>query len=471
MAGEFPSGLRMFAPACGIAAYSGGVPDDDESEKQPGLSGSAFARSVRLASLPVGFAGRTTVGVGKRLVGRPANTVLTEVQQRTADQIFKVLGELKGGAMKFGQAMSIFESALPEELIGPYRETLTRLQDAAPPMTPRMVASVMVAEFGTDWRSNFSVFDDRPTAAASIGQVHRATWHDGTEVAVKVQYPGAAKALQADLRQIARAARLFGVIAPGIDIKPLVAELQDRVAEELDYSLEAAAQSLFAMEFENDPHIVVPEVIAHTDRALVSTWLESECSLAQIISTGTQEQRDHFGEKYVRFLFDGPARTGMLHADPHPGNFRIMADGRLGVVDYGAVARLPDGPPPIIGDLLREAVDDNYDRLTEGLRAEGFIRRGVNLDAATIRMYLSPFVEPARQDEFTFSREWIRTQTVRVTTPSADGLGTAFKINLPPEYMLIHRVWLGGIGVLCQLGATAPFGRILRESLPGFARP
>src|SRR5680860_678197 len=235
-----------------------------------------------------------------------------------------------GGAMKFGQAMSIFESTLPDELIGPYRETLTKLQDAAPPMTPRMVDSVMPGESGPDWRSQFQEFNELPAAAASIGQVHKAVWSDGTQVAVKVQYPGAAQALRADLRQISRAARLFGVLAPGIDVKALGEELRERVAEELDYSLEAGAQSLFAGEFEGDPRIEVPRVIAHTKRALVTAWLDSESSLAQIIADGTQEQRDHFGEIYVRFLFDGPARTGMLHADPHPGNFRIMPDGRLG---------------------------------------------------------------------------------------------------------------------------------------------
>src|SRR5680860_1267469 len=229
----------------------------------------------------------------------------------------------------------------------------------APPMTPRMVDSVMSEEFGPDWRSQFQEFNELPAAAASIGQVHKAVWSDGTQVAVKVQYPGAAQALRADLRQISRAARLFGVLAPGIDVKALVEELRERVAEELDYSLEAGAQSLFAGEFEGDPRIEVPRVIAHTKRALVTAWLDSESSLAQIIADGTQEQRDHFGEIYVRFLFDGPARTGMLHADPHPGNFRIMPDGRIGVVDFGSVARLPEGLPPIIGELLRYAVDDD----------------------------------------------------------------------------------------------------------------
>lgn len=433
------------------------------------LTGSAFLRTARLASLPVGFAGRTTLGLGKRMVGAPANVVLSEVQRRTADQIFSVLGQLKGGAMKFGQAMSIFEAALPEELIGPYRETLVKLQDSAPPMPPDTVHRVMTEEFGAEWRQQFTSFEDKPAASASIGQVHRAVWADGQEVAVKLQYPGAAKALTADLKQIARLARLFGTLAPGLDVKPLVQELQDRVAEELDYNLEAGAQSVFAAEFEDDPEIVVPHVLAYTERALVSTWLGSDHSLAQVIADGTQEERDRYGLAYVRFLFAGPARTGMLHADPHPGNFRIMPDGRVGVVDYGAVARLPDGLPAPVGRLLRHAVDGEYDLVLEGLRDEGFLKRTTDLDADTIARYIGPFVEPASVERFTFSREWMRAQTLRVSALSADGMGTALKINLPPQYLLIHRVWLGGVGVLSQLGATAPFRSILEESLPGFA--
>ncbi|GAA3513606.1 AarF/ABC1/UbiB kinase family protein [Aeromicrobium panaciterrae] len=442
--------------------------DDEKPEGRP-LSGSAFARTARLASLPIGFAGRTTLGVGKRIVGAPAQGVLDEVQRRTADQIFTVLGQLKGGAMKFGQAMSIFEAALPDELIGPYRETLTKLQDSAPPMPPGVVHRVMAEEFGEDWREQFPTFGDSPAASASIGQVHRATWHDGTQVAVKLQYPGAAKALTADLRQIGRMARLFGILAPALDVKPLIAELQERVAEELDYSLEAGAQSVFAGAFADDPEVVIPEPIAHTEHALVSAWLESDSSLAQIITKGTQEERDRYGEAYVRFLFAGPERAGMLHADPHPGNFRIMADGRLGVVDFGAVARLPEGLPLSMGRLLRFAVDGDYESVADGLREEGFLKKGVNLDADTIARYIGPFTEPARTETFSFNRDWMRAQMQRVSAPTAEGMGTAMKINLPPQYLLIHRVWFGGIGVLSQLGATAPFRAILEESLPGFA--
>ena len=427
-------------------------------------------RTARLASLPLGYAGRATVSLGRRMGGAPAEAVASQLQQATAEQLFKVLGELKGGAMKFGQALSIFESALPENMVAPYRATLTSLQDAAPPMPASLVHQVLSRQLGARWRSTFKSFDDNPTAAASIGQVHKAVWRDGREVAVKVQYPGAGEALMGDLRQISRAARLFGGLIPGVDIKPLVEELQARVAEELDYALEAEAQTGFARAFADDPDIVVPAVVHQAGTVLVSEWLTSDRSLARLIADGTKADRARYGELYVRFLFSGPERAGMLHADPHPGNFRILPDGRMGVVDFGAVARLPDGGlPPIIGALLRHAVDDDYEAVLEGLRAAGFVKPSVSVDVDDLQAYLTPFAEPAMTPTFKFSRAWMRGQFARINDPRSPGYTTVLKINLPPEFLLIHRVWLGGIGVLSQLEAEAPFADILAEALPGFA--
>lgn len=433
------------------------------------LSGNSFARTARLAAMPAAFVGRRTWGLGKRLLGQPADVVLTEVQRRTADQIFSILGQLKGGAMKAGQAMSIFEAALPEELIGPYRHTLERLQDAAPAMPPATVHRVLDQNFNDQWRELFRCFNDAPTAAASIGQVHRATWHDGQDVAVKIQYPGAAQALESDLRQISRAARLLGTLTPGIDVSMLVTELQDRMAEEVDYSLEAGAQEVFATEFDSDPDIAIAHVLDQTEGVLVSQWLDASGSLADLINGGSITERNRLAEHYVRFLFAGPARTGMLHADPHPGNFLVMPDGRMAVVDFGAVARLPDGLPPVIGRLLAQAVAGDYESVADGLRDEGFLRPDTDIDTETLASYLDPFVEPARYERFHFNREWMRGQLQRVAARSSGGLGTAVKINLPPEYLLIHRVWMGGIGVLSQLEADAPFRQIMVDSLPGFA--
>ena len=443
----------------------------------------AAARTARLAGLPLGYAGRQALGLGKRLGGKPAEAVLTEVQQRTAEQLFRTLGELKGGAMKFGQALSVLEAALPEEVSAPYREHLTALQDSAPPMPTATVRQQLTSHLGDDWAERLVWLDGAPTAAASIGQVHRGRWvdhvpgSDGTEreVAVKVQYPGAGEALMGDLRQIARVARGVAPVFPGIDIKPLVTELQARAADELDYQLEAEAQAAYAEAFDGHPDIVVPRVVAVGGEVLVTEWMDSAHSLAHVIREGTREERDHYGELFVRFLFEGPRRTGMLHADPHPGNFRILPGddgrlGRLGVLDFGAVARLADGRlPTAMGRLMRIALDSDEESLVAGLRAEGFIKERIDVDPALVLRYLAPFVEPAAEERFTFTREWMREQFERVNDPRSETFTIATKLNLPTSYLLIHRTWLGAIGLLSQLGATASFREILEESLPGFA--
>jgi predicted unusual protein kinase regulating ubiquinone biosynthesis (AarF/ABC1/UbiB family) len=435
----------------------------------------AVARTARLAALPLGYAGRNALGLGKRIGGKPAEAVMSEIQQRTAEQLFRTLGELKGGAMKFGQAMSVLEAALPDELVAPYRAELTRLQDSAPPMPTQTVRDQIAADLGAHWRDELVWLDGGPTAAASIGQVHKGRWADGREVAVKVQYPGAGEALRSDLRQISRLARTIGPMVPGVDVKPLVAELQARANDELDYTLEAEAQRAFAEAFRGDPEIEVPDVVAVGEHVLVTEWLESPTSLAAVIQSGTQEERDHYGELFVRFLFAGPARTGMLHADPHPGNFRVLPNadgspGRLGVLDYGAVARLPDRAlPEAMGALIRIAGLRDPVELVAGLRREGFIKPGVKADPELVLDFLAPFVEPTLVDRFRFSREWMQQQFQRINNPREPTYALTLRLNLPPDYLLIHRTWLGGIGVLSQLGSEAPFRAILEEHLPGFA--
>ena len=261
------------------------------------------------------------------------------MQQRTAEQLFRVLGELKGGAMKLGQALSIFESALPEELAAPYRQQLTR------------AAGLRSADVG-DHRAPRAGHRARhrlaPAAASSSTTTRRrpprsarCTAAAGTTAArsrSRCSTPAPGDALLSDLRQISRVARTFGGLVPGIDIKPLVAELQARVAEELDYGLEAEAQHAFAVAFAGDPDFAGPRRGRALRQGAGLGVAGRPRSLSRVIAEGTQDERDHYGELYARFLFDGPARAGLLHADPHPGNFRICPpDGSLGGI---GVARL-----------------------------------------------------------------------------------------------------------------------------------
>lgn len=431
------------------------------------LPRNALTRSVRMAALPAAFAGRTALGFGKRVGGKSAEIVAAELQARTAEQMFKVLGELKGGAMKLGQAMSIFEAALPEDIAGPYRAALTKLQDAAPPLPAEAIHKILAEELGAQWRTKFLEFADQPAAAASIGQVHKATWHDGRVVAVKVQYPGADKALISDLNQMARMGKLFASWVPGLDIKPLLDELRDRAVDELDYLHESQNQRAFAIAYEGDPEFVVPHVLVAAPHVLVSEWIDGT-ALSSIIKDGGQAERDAAGVLYERFLLSGPSRAGLLHADPHPGNFRITPDGRLGVLDFGACASLPDGLPSAMGSLLRIAQLGDAQTVIEGLRAEGFIKPNIEVDAEQVLGYLAPFVEPARYEEFTFSRDWMRGQFTRMNDMRNPDFAVGLKLNLPPSYALIHRVWLGCIGVLCQLGATVPMRAELTRWVPDF---
>jgi hypothetical protein len=263
--------------------------------------------------------------------------------------------------------------------------------------------------------------------------------------------------------------RLFGVLMPGLEVGALLDELRARVVEELDYQLEATSQEAFAEAYAGDEDIFVPDVVAATDHVLVSEWMDGT-PLSKVIAEGSQEQRNRAGILIVRFLFSGPARVGLLHADPHPGNFRMLADGRLGVLDFGAVDRLPDGFPRFFGMLLRLTHEDRgIETVDLLLRDNGFLKPGVNVDLSALRAYLAPLAEPSKVESFKFSRGWMRSEAARVTDMRPAAVGR--RLNLPPSYVLIHRVSTAGIGVLCQLECEGPFRAEVIQWMPGYRDP
>ena len=202
----------------------------------------------------------------------------------------------------------------------------------------------------------------------------------------------------------------------------------------------------------------------------MTEWLPGT-PLSKIILDGTTEQRDRAGGLLSLLHFSAPARAGLLHADPHPGNFRLLDDGRLGVIDFGAVARLPNGAPEQIGRITRLALDNDVDGVVKALYADNFIRPNIVVeDPQKVMDYLRPILEPLDSESFTFTREWIRKQAARIADPRNDAGRIGRQLNLPPQYLLIHRVTLGSIGVLCQLGATARYREIVERWQPGFAR-
>ncbi|MGH3520179.1 MAG: ABC1 kinase family protein [Haloechinothrix sp.] len=433
-----------------------------------GLPRNTAARTAKLASLPLGIAGRAVGGWGRRLTGQSAEEVNAMLSAKAAEQLFEVLGTLKGGAMKFGQALSVFEAAIPDEMAAPYREALVRLQSAAPPMSTRQTHRVLAEQLGRSWSQRFAEFNEAPSASASIGQVHRAVWHDGRDVAVKVQYPGADEALRSDLRQLQRFSKVFQALAPGTEVKPLLAELADRMNEELDYRSEADHQRAFAHAYAGDDQFVVPKVVASAPKVIVTEWVTGT-PLSTIISGEEQTTRDKVGALLTEFHYSAPARAHRMHSDPHPGNFMLTADGRLCVIDFGAVARLPHGIPRGLGEITRLALDSRPVELMEVLRSHRFIKPGTQVPAEDVLAYLAPFTEPLLADTFRFTRRWLQWQAGRVGNTRGQDFRTGRWLNLPAEYLLIHRTTAGNTGILCQLEAEFAVRSIVEHWVPGFA--
>ena len=433
----------------------------------PSLTTARLVRSARLLSLPLGAAALAAEGAARRLAGQDREQVAARLRERNAARTRRVLGELKGGALKAGQLLSTVEALFPQDPESTWREALSGLQESNVALPFDQVEPVLRADLGSGWRELFADFAEQAVAAASIGQVHRARWADGREVAVKVQYPGVREALSSDVYVLSLMSRGAALVARGLALPPLVAELRDRLTEELDYEHEARTQSRFAAAYSGDPDVLVPAVVRVTPRVLVMDWLDGT-PLSAVARGGTQDERDRAAGLYQRFLVSGPARAGLLHTDPHPGNFRMLADGRLGVLDFGSSLELPE-MPATFGRLLRALLDEDPEAVLRQLRADGFVRPGVQVDVAKLVDYMAPFSVPARHETFHFSRDWLRSEFARVNDPRNPDFGVALKLDLPAEHLFTHRVWLGMVGVLCQLEATVPIRSVLQRWLPGFA--
>jgi predicted unusual protein kinase regulating ubiquinone biosynthesis (AarF/ABC1/UbiB family) len=429
---------------------------------------SRLTRTARLLSLPAGTAALAAEGAVRRAVGQDPAQVRSALRARNAARTRRVLDDLKGGALKAGQLLSTVEALFPQDPEQTWREALQGLQSGSRAVPFADIEPVLRAELGTRWRDRFTEFAEQPVAAASIGQVHRATWPDARRVAVKVQYPGVREALAADVRAVSVASRAAALVARGLALPPLLRELRDRLTEELDYEHEGRAQRRFAQAYAGDAEVVVPDVLLATPRVLVMDWLDGR-PLSAVAQTAGQDERDRVAGQYQRFLVTGPGRAGLLHTDPHPGNFLALPDGRLGVLDFGSTLPLPGGMPETFGRLLRALLGDEPAEVLRRLREAGFVRPGVDLEVDRLVDWMAPFTEPARHEEFRFSRAWLRGQFGRVNDPRNPDFGVALKLALPAEHLFTQRVWLGMVGVLCSLEAAVPVAPVLRAYLPGFA--
>lgn len=433
------------------------------------VTSSRLRRNTAVAALPVRAAWRSLSATARSwLTGRDRADLTNQARAQTAEDTRRVLGDLKGGALKVGQMLSTVDALLPQDPDASWQQAVVALQEQNPGLPFVEVEPVLVGNLGARWRDRFREFDEQPVAAASIGQVHRAVWRDGTDVAVKIQYPGVAEAMAADIRSLSVVLRLTSVVARGVAMPPLVAELRTRLGEELDYRREGDHQARFAAAYAGDREFVVPAVVFRSPRVLVDEWLPGT-GLAEIARSGSREERDRAGLLYQRFFLTSPTRVGLLHTDPHPGNFRLLADGRLGVLDFGSVLVLPDGLPASFGGLIGGMLAGNPAAVERRLRSDGFIRPGRSIEIDKLVDYLSPFTEPAGHEFFHYRREWLREQFSRANDPRNPDFAVAMKLNLPAEQLFTYRVWLGLTGVLSGLDATVPVRSELMAHLPGFA--
>jgi predicted unusual protein kinase regulating ubiquinone biosynthesis (AarF/ABC1/UbiB family) len=388
-------------------------------------------------------------------------------QLKTAEQVAETLGHLKGALMKLGQMASYLDQGLPE----PIREALAQLQQDAPPMAPELAASVVVAELGAPPTELFAEWDPVPIAAASIGQVHRAMTHDGRAVAVKVQYPGVDEAIRGDLDNAGLLFTGMKALFPGLEPGPLVAELRERIIEELDYRLEAENQRRFAQAYAGHPTIHVPEVVDELcSERVLTTELATGARFAEVL-TWPQDQRDLAGETIYRFVFGSLYRLGAFNGDPHPGNYLFGPDGRVTFLDYGLVKRFtPEELLPfeeMIVAMVHHRDPGEFRAIVERV---GLLKPGQPFTDEAVGEYFGHFYEFVLEDRVVPMTEEYASETVRRFFDTSGEHGEIMKAaNVPPSMVIIQRINLGLYAILGQLGASANWRRIAEELWPWVA--
>ena len=436
-----------------------------ESEKIPT---SRVRRTATVASLAATEAmkqfGTRAANVARS--EQASDEAMARRQLETAKQIVAALGTMKGAAMKLGQVMSFLDVGLvPEQYREEFQHELAKLRDAAPTVSFKQMRRVIEEDLEEPLADLFDAFEEEPIAAASIGQVYRGTLKDGREVAVKVQYPGVASAVRADLQNLDMILRLLKRMTPGLDVKAIAEEIRERIVEELDYELEAQNQRALARIFEGHPFIVVPEVITSMsrERVLVSAYVSGVGF--EELKHRPQAERDRLAEIVFRFFLGCLYRHRQFSGDPHPGNFLLLEDGRVAFLDFGLFKRLDAGPVELELAAQRAVVERDAASLHRLLAESGFLPEPERVDSE----HLLAFVEDAiwwytTADETVELTPEIATE---VMIESSDPRSSHFREMrhqaLRPEHLFGRRMEMLTLAVLSQLHARANWHRIARE--------
>jgi predicted unusual protein kinase regulating ubiquinone biosynthesis (AarF/ABC1/UbiB family) len=428
---------------------------------------SRVGRTAKIGGLAAGQAirqaGTRAANVARSEDGR--KLALERRHLEAAEQIVEALGTMKGAAMKVGQVMSFLDIGLvPEENREEFQRKLAALRDAAPTVTFKDMGKVIEAELGDKISSVFADFDTDPIAAASIGQVYHAQLLDGRDVAVKVQYPGVAAAVRADMSNLGLILRLAKQIAPGMDPKAIGEEIRSRIGEELDYELEAQNQRSLSRIFRGHPFIVIPDVITSLshERMMVSEYVHG--TGFEELKKYPQAERNRIGEMIFRFYFSCLYKHGQFSGDPHPGNSMLLRDGRMAFFDFGLFKRMPPGSVELEIDVARAIIEGDSERIMRLGAEVGFFRDPTRFNPDRVLAHFRAATSWYTCDrEIELTPEYATQVMIDMSDPRSEYFGYLRQESAPPDHIFGRRMEVLTLAVIAQLRAVGNFHRIARE--------
>lgn len=420
-------------------------------------------RSTRVARSAVLLAaagrGAARSALAYAIPGKGRKQRQEQAMLRTAEDVTRVMGNMKGVTMKIGQIMSLMGGAVPDG----FAERLSSLQAAAPPMAPELVRQVFMEDFGKPPEKIFRRFDTTPFAAASIGQVHRAELQDRTKVAVKVQYPGVRDAIASDLANVGTIFGMAGVMAKGFNPGPMVEDLRQGIQDELDYSLEARRQQRFGEVFAGHPFIRIPRVYPElgSGRVLVQEYIEGKpFATAKEMS---QEQRNHIAEIICRFTFGSLHRFGLFQADPHAGNYMLLDDGTVAFLDFGCIAEFDQELLDQVNALIGGVLEGDKDQWRKAMEDIGYVPANVDLTTEELWEQLRVFYSFILEDGVTFTPEMAATMIRQNLTMTGEAGRINRQLNIPRGVVFTQRITFGFAGLMASIRATGPWRSITAE--------